>query len=136
GGRFTSRSDQAPDTRMTPHARCAMMRPMGYRWSTALGATVALALGVLGCAIPQVQPQAGPACSSTALPTLDPQTFTFGTDRPAYPPWYIGDDPTNGAGFEAAVAYAVAERLGYAREHVRWVRIPFNTAMAPGPKPF
>jgi polar amino acid transport system substrate-binding protein len=38
------------------------------------------------------------------LATLYPGIFTFGTDQPAYPPWYMGDNPASGEGFEAAVA--------------------------------
>ena len=48
----------------------------------------------------------------------------------------MGDDPTNGEGFESALAYAVAGHLGYAREEVRWVRVPFNGALETGPKTF
>src|SRR6185312_7818931 len=44
--------------------------------------------------------------------------------------------PRNGKGFESAVAYAVADKLGYAKEDVKWVRVPFNAAIAPGPKTF
>ncbi|MCT7657671.1 ABC transporter substrate-binding protein [Mycobacterium deserti] len=75
-------------------------------------------------------------CHKDALGTLYAGIFTFGTDQPVYPPWYMGDDPSNGEGFESAVAYAVAIRLGYARDEVRWVRVPFNAALAPGPKTF
>jgi polar amino acid transport system substrate-binding protein len=62
--------------------------------------------------------------------------FTFGTDQPVYPPWYMGDNPANGEGFESAVAYAVAEKMDYTRDEVRWIRVPFNAALAPGPKAF
>jgi polar amino acid transport system substrate-binding protein len=62
--------------------------------------------------------------------------FTFGTDQPAYPPRYIGDNPADGDGLESAIAYAVADKLGYATDYVRWVRVPFNAAITPGPKPF
>ena len=34
--------------------------------------------------------------------------LTVGTDKPAFPPYFEDDDPTNGKGFESAVAYAVA----------------------------
>jgi polar amino acid transport system substrate-binding protein len=70
------------------------------------------------------------------LATLTKGVFTFGTDQPAYPPWFVDDDPANGKGFESAVAYAVADKLGYAKENVKWVRVPFNAAIAPGPKTF
>jgi polar amino acid transport system substrate-binding protein len=75
-------------------------------------------------------------CGKDDLPTLYKGILTFGTDQPAYPPWYIGDNPANGEGFESAVAYAVAAKFGYAVDEVRWVRVPFNTAMAAGPKAF
>jgi polar amino acid transport system substrate-binding protein len=72
--------------------------------------------------------------------------LTIGTDNPAYPPWFGGgspkgskwkiNDPSTGKGFESAVAYAVAARLGIARSDVHWVYTPFNKAFAPGPKSF
>ncbi|MGW9113623.1 ABC transporter substrate-binding protein [Microbacterium sp. NPDC055683] len=62
--------------------------------------------------------------------------LTIGTGQPAYYPWVIDDDPESGEGFEAAVAYAVAEELGFAAEDVVWVRTTFDEAIAPGPKSF
>lgn len=62
--------------------------------------------------------------------------LTIGTGEPAYYPWVIDDDPESGEGFEAAVAYAVAEELGFAAEDVVWVRTTFDQAIAPGPKDF
>ncbi len=97
-----------------------------------------LAVALVGCA-PAAQQPAAPSlsqCKRDSLDTLYKGVFTFGTDRPVYPPWYMGDDPENGEGFEAAVAYAVAGKLGYPREDVRWVRVPFNAALAPGKKGF
>lgn len=79
---------------------------------------------------------AAQACQKDALPTLTEGVLTFATDQPAYQPWFINDDPANGQGFEAAVAYAVAGKLGYGKEDVRWERVPFNSAIAPGPKNF
>ena len=38
------------------------------------------------------------------LPLFKPGRLTVGTDDPAYPPWFAGDDPTNGKGYEGAVA--------------------------------
>ena len=75
-------------------------------------------------------------CTKDSLTTLSKGVITFGTDQPAYPPWFTDDDPANGKGFESAVAYAVADKLGYAKEDVKWVRVPFNAAIAPGPKTF
>ena len=75
-------------------------------------------------------------CAKDSLPTLTKGSITFGTDQPAYPPWFVDDDPANGKGFESAVAYAVADKLGYAAKDVTWVRVPFNAAISPGPKTF
>jgi len=75
-------------------------------------------------------------CTKDVLGTLYARIFTFATDQPVYPPWYMGDNPASGEGFEAAVAYAVAAKMDYAPEDVRWVRVPFNAALAPGPKAF
>jgi polar amino acid transport system substrate-binding protein len=79
---------------------------------------------------------AAESCNKDTLSTLSKGTITFGTDQPAYPPWFIDDDPANGKGFESAVAYAVADKLGYGKNDVKWVRVPFNAAIAPGPKTF
>src|SRR3954467_9701453 len=75
-------------------------------------------------------------CTREALGTLYPGIFTFGTDQPVYPPWYMGDNPASGEGFEAAIAYAIAAKMKNTADHVRWVRVPFNAALAPGPKSF
>jgi polar amino acid transport system substrate-binding protein len=58
------------------------------------------------------------------------------TDQPAYEPWFSGDKPENGKGFESAVAYAVADQLGYSKDQVTWTRVPFNAAIQPGARPF
>ncbi len=62
--------------------------------------------------------------------------LTIGTDSPAYDPWFSKNDPTNGDGFESAVAYAVGEQLGFAEDQVNWVTVPFNTSYKPGAKDF
>ena len=99
---------------------------------------VLAAAALVGCAQAAQPPAAAglSQCTKDALDTLYKGVFTVGTDQPVYPPWYMGDNPENGEGFESAVAYAVAARLGYPREDVRWVRVPFNAALAPGAKEF
>ena len=52
------------------------------------------------------------------LQLVEDGVLTIGTDDPAFPPWFVDDDPTNGEGFEGAVAYAVAEELGFAEDEV------------------
>jgi len=97
---------------------------------------VVLAAGCAPAAPPPPPAPAAPSCPPGALPTLTPGTLTVGTDQPVYPPWYVDDDPTNGQGFESAVAYAVAESLGYPKDKVAWSRVPFNAAIQPGPKTY
>jgi polar amino acid transport system substrate-binding protein len=75
-------------------------------------------------------------CAVDSLPLKTAGTLTVGTDSPAYEPWFVDDDPTNGQGFESALAYAVAERLGFSADQVSWVTVPFNSSYAPGPKTF
>jgi polar amino acid transport system substrate-binding protein len=82
------------------------------------------------------QTAAPDACAVETLPLLEPGTLTIGTDSPAYEPWFVKKDPTNGQGFESAVAYAVAEELGFTPDQVTWVTVPFNSSFAPGDKTF
>ncbi len=74
------------------------------------------------------------ACAADIVRT--PGTLTIGTDSPAYDPWFSKNDPTNGEGFESAVAYAVAEKLGFTGDAVQWTKVPFNSSYAPGAKKF
>ncbi len=76
---------------------------------------------------------------SCAIPDLNlktPGKLTIATDSPAYPPWFVDDDPTNGKGFESAVAYALADEMGFAKGDVTWVKVPFNNSYKPGAKKF
>jgi len=87
---------------------------------------------------------AAASCDKGDLNLVNSGELTVGTDNPAYPPWFGGkekapwkvSDPRSGEGFESAVAYAVAGKLGFAKNEVRWVVVPFNTAFAPGKKKF
>ena len=78
------------------------------------------------------------ACSSSSVSgdTVTAGKLTIGTGSPAYSPWVLNDSPESGEGFEAAVAYAVAEKLGFKNEDVVWVRTTFDEAIAPGMKNF
>jgi polar amino acid transport system substrate-binding protein len=79
---------------------------------------------------------AAAACSPAQLATQTKGTLTVATDKPAFPPYFVDDDPTNGKGFESAVAYAIAKQLGFAKGAVKWTVVPFNSSYAPGPKQF
>jgi len=76
------------------------------------------------------------ADDTAAIGPVTEGKLTIATGEPAYAPWVLNDDPESGEGFEAAVAYAVAEEMGYAAEDVVWVRTSFDSAIAPGPKDF
>jgi polar amino acid transport system substrate-binding protein len=79
---------------------------------------------------------AADACAKESLEVLSAGKLTVGTDKPAYPPYFEDDDPSNGKGFESAVAYAIADQLGFTPEEVEWTVVPFNSSYAPGPKKF
>ena len=68
--------------------------------------------------------------------TITPGKLTIATGSPAYEPWVIADKPESQKGFESAVAYAVAKKLGFAAKDVVWVRTTFDEAIAPGVKNF
>jgi polar amino acid transport system substrate-binding protein len=106
-----------------------------------------LALGAVACGSDDDDENAGSegtataepaadACATDQLPLITAATLTVGTDKPAYPPYFEDDDPTNGKGFESAVAYAIADQLGLAKDKVKWTVVPFNSSFAPGPKKF
>ena len=99
------------------------------RLAAAAVSVVAAVASLSACA-----PTSGSGGSGDGLVTEG--KLTVATGEPAYGPWVEDDDPTTGEGFEAALAYAVADQLGYAKDDVVWVRSTFDEAIAPGPKTF
>lgn len=75
-------------------------------------------------------------CAVADLPLFEAGKLTIATGDPVFPPWMMDDDPTNGEGYESAVAYALAEQMGFAAGDVTWVRTGFDEAIAPGDKPY
>ena len=136
------------------------------RTSIRIASTAAVALMLAACtsgtapsASPSAAPSIEPSASASAAASLDPcatenlalvtpGALTIGTDNPAYPPYFLENedgsktdpwelgDPTNATGFESAVAYAIADQLGFGRDAVTWAVVPFANAFAPGPKDF
>ena len=96
-------------------------------------AALAFLLSTLTFAAPA---NAAAACTPSTLKTISANTLTIATGAPAYSPWVLDDKPESGKGFEAAVAYAVAKKLGYSNAQVKWIRTSFDSAIAPGPKKF
>jgi polar amino acid transport system substrate-binding protein len=68
--------------------------------------------------------------------TLTEGELTVATGEPAFPPYVIDDAPESGEGFEAALAFAVADQMGFGEDQVTWVRTTFEGAIQPGPKDF
>ncbi len=113
------------------------------RFGTALIAASALLLTACGSssetaasAAPSTAETTASACAPESLQTLTSGKLAIATGEPAYFPWVIDDAPESGEGFEAAVAYAVAAQLGFAKEDVSWVRTTFDGAITPGVKDF
>jgi polar amino acid transport system substrate-binding protein len=109
-------------------------------------AAAVIGTGLVSCGSSQGSGSPGPsspsraaaACSSSSIQKMlyHKGTLTVATDKPVYPPWFIGNNPSNGKGYESAVAYAVAAQLGFKPSQVTWAYEPFNASYAPGPKKF
>ncbi|MET7983356.1 ABC transporter substrate-binding protein [Streptomyces sp. NPDC005281] len=120
-----------------------MYRPQRALRPAVSACAVALLALAVGCAPQPESKTSGKASASAAekcargsLGTRTSGKLTVATDEPAYEPWFKDDKPGNGKGFESAVTYAVARRLGYADGNVVWQSVPFNKAFAPGAKTF
>jgi polar amino acid transport system substrate-binding protein len=139
---FTRDDDGEADASASPSASVAASEAASMAASLAPSEAASVAASV-------APSEAAAACAPDSLATKTPGTFTIGTDNPAFPPyfsepaegetatdpWEFGD-PTNKRGFEAAVAWALAEQLGYGEDQVTWIPVPFNNSIAPGPKDF
>jgi polar amino acid transport system substrate-binding protein len=111
----------------------------------AAAASAAFALGLVACATGTTPSASAGTPSTSTTPTasastdvkqltVTPGKLTIATGKPAYSPWVEDDKPESGKGFEAAVAYAVADKLGFTKEEVVWKRSTFDGAITPGPK--
>lgn len=110
-----------------------------------VGLTV-LALGLAATATggPSAQ-SAIPGCAKASLNLVEEGQLSLGTDNPAFDPWWQGgskskdwelNDPRNGKGYESAVAYEIAKRLGFTKAQVAWEALPYTKSFAPGKKSF
>ena len=109
------------------------------RWmGVALAGSAVVALAACGAPTDEPAASGSASASASASATCDPAsmktktagTLTIGTDKPAYQPWFVDDDPSNGKGYESAVAYAIADKLGFTKDKVKWVVAPFNSVTA------
>ena len=108
-----------------------MPRSSIRRALVAVGAATVVAISLAACQADTTTPD-----SSAVSDYVTEGKLTIATGEPAFEPWVLGDAPESGEGFEAAVAYAVADKLGFAAEDVVWVRTGFEEVIAPGPKTF
>lgn len=116
------------------------------RFLAAVGVAVVLSGGVAACGSSSgsgnsasASPTASTAsCTPTGMKNMlhTPGVLTVATDNPVYTPWFVSNNPSNGKGYESAVAYAIAKQLGFASSQVVWVKEPFTSAYAPGSKNF
>jgi polar amino acid transport system substrate-binding protein len=104
---------------------------------TALGlalALVALALATTATGSPETSAVVK-GCAPSTLPLKTPGKLTLATDTAARRPWWSGT-PATGQGFESALAYALAKRLGFSKAAVTWTQLSPEQATQPGTKGF
>jgi polar amino acid transport system substrate-binding protein len=120
----------------------------GFRLIALAAVVTAMATAAAGCgggssSTTTTTTAAAASCTKSTLTLVKPGQLTIGTDNPDYGPWYGGgtkssfwqvNDPSTGKGYESAVAYAIAQKLGFTHSQVKWVYAPFNKAIAPGTK--
>jgi polar amino acid transport system substrate-binding protein len=111
---------------------------------------MAMAMFFAACGGSAASPSASvdASCVKENLALKTPGELTISTDNPAYSPWFQGgpdakvwvgefnNSPASGKGYEGAVAYAIAEKLGFTADEVAWIATPFDQSYAPGAKSF
>jgi polar amino acid transport system substrate-binding protein len=83
-------------------------------------------------------------CAKANLDLYADGKLSLATDNLSFPPWWGGkeghgfspSDPYSGKGYEGAVSYEIARRLGFAKGDVTWKAVPFTKAIAPGKKAY
>lgn len=90
-----------------------------------------------GAATPaRVIPSLSRCLKTVPSETLAKGKLTVATDSPALAPWFVDDTPSNGKGYESAVAYKVAATLGFKAAQVTWYSEPYWESETAGAKPF
>lgn len=110
-------------------------------WTRVLVVLAALALLAGACGGDDEAEGVDPdvSCELADLNLVTAGTLTVATGDVVFPPWMgVGDDvfdvPESKTGFEGALVYELAAKLGFSDEQVVFVRTVFNDAIAPGPK--
>ena len=135
-----------PDSRSSGSRASYDLDMPAARARRATVATASLTLVLLACAPVEedaAQDEGSPEttapaqdCAVLDLELVTDGRLTVATDDPAFEPYFVDGDPTNGQGFESAVAYAVAEEMGFTADQVEWTTVKFNNSFQPGAKQF
>jgi polar amino acid transport system substrate-binding protein len=123
-------------TLLLPALAAALIAACGSSSSSSSSGASSSAAAAAGTSSSAATSSAAATCSKSTLALHSPGVLTVATDAPAYPPYFEDDKPSNGKGFESAVAYAIAGKLGFTTSEVKWVTEPFDSSYAPGPKSF
>lgn len=106
------------------------------RWVALLAV---LAMLLTACSSEGGDDPSGTGCEFEDLNLVTAETLTVATGEPVFPPWMgVGDDvfdvPESKTGYEGALVYEIASRLGFTDDQVVFVRTGFDEAIAVGPK--
>ena len=104
--------------------------------SSALVASLATVSGVATAAVAHTPGAAATCTTANAASLHSAGHLTVATDNPAYTPWFVNNKPSNGKGYESAVAYAIASQMGFSASKVKWAYEPFSNSYQPGSKAF
>ena len=104
--------------------------------SSALVASLATVSGVATAAVAHTASTAATCTTANAASLHSAGHLTVATDNPAYTPWFVNNKPSNGKGYESAVAYAIAGQMGFSASKVKWAYEPFSNSYQPGSKAF
>jgi len=112
------------------------MRTVRFSLAGALGASMLTTLTLTSGVAHAAAASLASCKTSIATQEFSKGKLTVATDNPVYTPWFVNNKPSNGQGYESAVAYAIAGALGVKKSNVAWAYEPFNKSYAPGPKSF
>ena len=68
-------------------------------------------------------------CAKPNLTTVEPGAITFATSSVPTPPFFLTDDPSDREGFDADLAYSLAEVLGFRPGQVTWEYVPMEQVL-------
>ncbi|WP_018157961.1 ABC transporter substrate-binding protein [Demetria terragena] len=75
-------------------------------------------------------------CKGQAIDLVKDDRLTIATYDPVFAPWFVSNDPGNGQGFESALGFQAAKKMGFDPHRVKWIRLPFEDIAKPSGKTF